>query len=198
MKTFFLSIAAFVLYTTTAAALSNSELSLDPRVQTQQIIQLAVEDVFADFSRDDQLTILKILSCESGGRNKKNGPIGTIKHLDETGALVINVNKDGTKDLGAGQINPQQHWREFWARKQLDPTQIRENLLYMRALIQDKIDRGEFKFIDWKPSMPCWKQPVPDIYLVYLSQLETSDETAILVPRPSDWTIPRADLTHQS
>jgi hypothetical protein len=198
MKKFFLGMTAFVLSGTSAVALSNNELSLDPQVQTLQIIELAVEDIFADFSRDDQLTILNILSCESGGRNKQNGPIGTIKHLDETGALTINVNKDGTIDFGAGQINPQQHWSGFWARKQLDPTQIRENLLYMRALIEDKIDRGKSKFVDWKASRSCWKQPVPQIYLVHLSQLETSDETATLVPYTGDWLLYRAALTYKN
>lgn len=160
MKYVLSGIAAFVLFVTTAAAMSNDDLSRNLRRQTIQVAAL-IDKVFHDFSTDDRKTIKVICDCESGGQNARGGPNGLITHVDKNGRLVTNRS---TGAAGACQIYKAAHSSHFWAKQQLDPANVLENLQYMRALIQERQQRGQSKFADWKASKKCWQQPTAHQY----------------------------------
>ena len=141
------------------AEVSNTKLAPDAREQTAQIAKL-IDEVFYDFSASDRLIIKRIADCESGGK-KNGGPNGLITHLDENGNLITNRT---TGAAGAMQILSRAHSRNFWARQTLDETQIRDNLHYARALIEDRVRRDQYKFADWYASKSCWQRNVHYAY----------------------------------
>jgi hypothetical protein len=83
--------------------------------------------------------LLKIAECESGG-----------KQFYSDGRVVLNVNKDGSADVGMYQINLRYHGAEL-ARMKLDVINSEEdNEAYAKHLYQRN------GTADWQASKHCW------------------------------------------
>lgn len=122
---------------------TNTQLSRDPTVQTEQI-KAIVREVFAGEPEWIVQTFIKILRCES-----------EIKHIEKDGSLVSNPNSSAA---GVAQILLQTHGKEIERLNlDLDLTQIRDHLTYAKFLITRKMKAGQDPFLDWNPSRSCWK-----------------------------------------
>lgn len=146
------TIAATLLVATTANAeivQNNSDLSLDPHVQTEQI-----KEVIEEFFQDKPALIpemIRIADCESGGKNGEGRPNGIILHLQPNGQLTRNRT---TGAAGAMQIYAASH--SAAVRKQFDETDIIDNIRYARKLVDGRIRAGQNPFADWTASRSCW------------------------------------------
>lgn len=153
-----LFLLVFGLMAGASLALSNDDLSHDPRVQTGQIVDV-IEDIFAGEPQSVINTTIRVFMCESGLRNGTRAN-GVIIHVLANGD--IRRGPDG-KDIGAGQLRPSSH-TAAWT-KELDPTQIRDNVVYALKLQQGRLAAGQNRFADWYPSRTCWQQaPVTMAY----------------------------------
>jgi len=155
LRSLLTALALLVLTTEVAyTQITNKDLSLNPRVQTLQIKAL-IDEVFADYSAADRKRMKVIADCESGGKNKSGGPNGLITHLDSKGRLVKNSR---TGAAGATQIYAASHSRTFWARQSLNPNEIYDNIVYARALADERKRVGQYVFADWTASSACYRQ----------------------------------------
>ncbi len=87
----------------------------------------------------------RISDCESG-----NGKPGTGKQFTASGAVVTNVNKNGSIDVGKYQINLNvQHLQEM-AKLHLNPLTEDGNYAYAKYIYENH-GTG-----DWSSSQSCW------------------------------------------
>lgn len=140
-----LAVAATLMATAaTAEMIDNSELSLDPKVQTVQIREM-IEDVFNPLETRLPGVVSKMMSiadCESyGGRD------GVIMHIAPNGQIIKNSQTGRAK--GVFQIVPNPHSRVA-AEKGLDLNQVADQILYAKFLVEDRIRRRDGgPYSDW-------------------------------------------------
>lgn len=137
---------AATLMATTAMAemLDNSELSLDPATQTVQIVEM-IETVFEPLAAQVPGVVAQMISiadCESyGGRD------GMIMHLDPSGELVYNPSPKSSA-AGVLMVLLITH-RPTYTQLGLDPTQVGDNIVFGRYLVEGRLQRGLEPFGDW-------------------------------------------------
>jgi hypothetical protein len=126
-----------------AEMLENSELSLDPVQQTDQI-EAMIETVFEPLEKKVPGVVkkmIKIADCESyGGRD------GLIMHVDQSGQLIRNT--ETKRARGVFQIVPNPH-DKMAASMGLDVVKVSDNIQYSRFLVEDRIRMGHKPFTDW-------------------------------------------------
>ena len=142
-------ICALALVATTTATianaemLDNSDLSLDPVAQTEQI-ETMIEIVFEPLEPKVPGVVekmIQIADCESyGGRD------GLIMHVDYSGNLIRN--HETGRARGVFQIVPNPH-DKMAASLGLDVTEVSDNISYSRFLVEDRIRMGDNPFSDW-------------------------------------------------
>jgi len=129
--------------TASAEMLDNSELSLDPAKQTDQI-EAMIETVFEPLEEKVPGVVkkmIKIADCESyGGRD------GLIMHIDKAGKLIRNAKTKRAR--GVFQIVPNPH-DKMAASMGLDVTKVSDNIQYSRFLVEDRLRMGDKPFTDW-------------------------------------------------
>jgi hypothetical protein len=126
-----------------AEMLENSELSLDPVQQTDQI-EAMIATVFEPLEKKVpgvMKKMIKIADCESyGGRD------GLIMHVDQSGQLIRNT--ETKRARGVFQIVPNPH-DKMAASMGLDVVKVSDNIQYSRFLVEDRIRMGHKPFTDW-------------------------------------------------
>lgn len=148
-----LALVAVLAATSASADITNDDLSRDPAVQTEQIIEV-IEDVFADESPATIDTTIRIAMCESGLRNRSGRPIGIIIHVETDG--TVQQGDVDPRDTGAFQINPAMHSRAWKQENPFNPREIVDNVEYALALQEGRVQSGQYRFADWQPSRSCW------------------------------------------
>jgi len=137
------TVATLMATTAMAEMLDNSELSLDPATQTEQITTM-IEIVFEPLAVQvpgvvDQM--VRIADCESyGGRD------GMIMHIDTGGQLITNAVTGRAR--GVFQIVPNPHDRMATSMG-LDVTKVADNIEYSLFLVTDRIRMGDSPYKDW-------------------------------------------------
>ena len=128
-----------------AEMLDNSELSLDPATQTEQIVEM-IEIVFEPLETQVPGVVeqmVRIADCESyGGRD------GMIMHLDPSGELVYNPSPRSSA-TGVLMVLLITH-RPTYTQLNLDPTQVGDNIVFGRYLVEGRLQRGLEPFGDWE------------------------------------------------
>jgi hypothetical protein len=126
-----------------AEMLANSDLSLDPATQTEQIEEM-IETVFQPMeSQIPGITdkMVSIADCESyGGRD------GNIMHIGPDGNVILN--SETQRARGVFQIVPNPHNR-MAATMGLDLNQVADQVFYARFLVQDRVRMGDGPYTDW-------------------------------------------------
>jgi hypothetical protein len=115
----------------------NSELSLDPSTQAEQI-EAMIEVVFEPLESVipgivDKMNDIGV--CESG-----------LQHLDENGNIILNFETKRAK--GVFQIVPNPHDRTS-GEMGLDTDQANTHIVYARFLVQDRVRMGDGPYTDW-------------------------------------------------
>jgi hypothetical protein len=119
-------------------------------VITYEIRYVAAPFAYASeikFVTEEDKILQKIADCESGNGKEGSGR----QHLDN-GRVVLNVNKDGSADVGKWQINLRYHGAAL-ARMKLDVINSEEdNEEFARHLYRLNGTK------DWGASKHCWNQ----------------------------------------
>ncbi len=149
-----LALAATMLVASTANAETvqdNSDLSLNPHIQTEQIKEV-IGEVFKDKPTEIRIALTRIAMCESGGRDKKGKPTGTIVHIKADGSVTRNPHSTA---IGVFQVLRGLHSKALAARD-LDVHNVRDNVEAARMLVEEQEASGKHPLNPWKPSRSCW------------------------------------------
>lgn len=126
------------------------DLQVRPAVIEYQEV-LAAEEPKTILIELHPATLNDIADCESGVRNPDGSAVeGSRRHYLDDQSVVINVNKDGTQDIGVLQINTYHHGKRA---KDLgyDLWKESDNWAYGRLLYREQ------GTAPWNASKSCWK-----------------------------------------
>jgi len=127
-----------------AEMLENSELSLNPEIQTEQI-ETMIAIVFDPLEAKVPGIVNKMIDiadCESYGGND-----GMIMHINPEGEIVANSSPRSSA-TGVLQVLLITH-RPTYTEMGLDPIQVGDNLMFGRHLVEGRLERGQHPFADW-------------------------------------------------